>query len=406
MTQAPDDERHGEVLRPYQPVDDAVLAELAAGSALVTDSVANGVTVWPETTPEQLAAWNKLLTALSSDEDRELWLATAQLVYSLGRDPMPAGLPALLVATATEEEAADLLWMTQNLTELVGSITDDWIRAGMLTVVAEPGADLTAAGLEDVRELLDGLSDFVSDEVETGGAILQPLVDSVRASPIVRLTPLGDYSLRQVLLADDWLVPLVGSYRDVPAEELLDRLDVHIPDDVVVEAEIWIEARGRQWSNALRALADSARSEDPDLGPVRRAVLGTVLRATGPRVAPMLDDLADDPWLSAIAAGVRTGLGIGPELSLQDELWLTVDGLVVALSGDADEQAEAVEDSDVVAILSEPGSIHHAMQLSHPLTLEVLRMIAEVGGDRELAQRLRRAINSRSPKKKTTNRKR
>jgi hypothetical protein len=207
MTQAPDDERHGEVLRPYQPVDDAVLAELAAGSALVTDSVANGVTVWPETTPEQLAAWNKLLTAPSSDEDRELWLATAQLVYSLGRDPMPAGLPALLVATATEEEAADLLWMTQNLTELVGSITDDWIRAGMLTVVAEPGADLTAAGLEDVRELLDGLSDFVSDEVETGGAILQPLVDSVRASPIVRLTPLGDYSLRQVLLADDWLVP-------------------------------------------------------------------------------------------------------------------------------------------------------------------------------------------------------
>jgi hypothetical protein len=464
------------VLRPYRPVADAVLTELADESLLVEQAVAlaewvgagrslaknrrlppaearlaaaqvgltgaelrvlwaatveaglievhgaraslgPAIRVWQEPSEawEKLDGWARLLAGVlrvragSADEPgvgEDLIPLSGQLFYTLARGPIPAAMPALLIAVSPNEgpEPVNPFLTALHLPAAMATAADDWIRAGVLAPVdgTDPDLPATHAGLD---ELMAGLSEL---DLETR-ELLEPLVEAVRVSPIVELSPLGDYGLRRLLIAHGWQVPQVGELVGVPARELLDRLAGHGAEDAIVEAEIWLTARGDQWQAALREIAEPARTADPELGPDRRAILELVLHAAGPKVAVVLDNLTADPWLSAIAANVRHSMDLGPEPTLAQQLWLAVDDFVLGLdTDDDDELAEAVQECELVELLAvSPGAVALAAALAHPQARETLYLLADLTEDAQLSRRLQRALDAapvRRPSKKAQGR--
>jgi hypothetical protein len=365
----------------------------------------DGVSVWqqPSAPQARLDSWSRLVAGLlRARAERNvgpeavggLGLASTPLYYSLARHPMPATLPALVLATSADADEDGLLesdpvWIVRQLPIAVDEFTRDWVWAGVLA----PVEHLESEDVEALDEMFDALAGDI-DETGPLARALTELVEQVQASPIVRLSALGDYGLRRVLMAHGWQVPLVGAVAEVSADRLLDLLVAYPPQDALVEAGIWLEARGENWLDALRRVAASARSKDPEQGPGRRAALGAIFRQVGPPVLDLLDLLADDPWLFAVAADARFELGLGPEPTMAEELWLIVDGISTALEGEDDEKADAVEDSDVLEFLRLPGAVAAADTLTHPHTRYVLQLVVAVSGDEKLAHQLRRTLEA------------
>lgn len=378
-------------------------ATIAAGLIQLegsTEQVSAGPAASPEPTEPtaHLDRWSRLVVGLlraraetNSQHDTVggLGLASTPLYYTLARDPMPAGLPALVLATSMgEDDDFDPAWMVHRLPDAIDMIARDWAWAGVLL----PLESISPEDAEGLDELFEELAGDAEDSTGPLGRLLKPLVEAVQESPVVQLTALGDYGLRRVLLAHGWQVPLVGEAAEVSPDKLLDLLVAYPPEDALAEAEIWLESRGDEWESALRQVTVSARSKNPDWGPGRRAALGAVLRQIGPPVLPLLDTLAGDPWLSAVAADARFELGLGPEPTMAEELWLIVDGISIVLQGTDEEKAEAVDDSAVLEFLRLPGALAAAAELSHPHARLVLELVVNVSGDRELANQLRQAF--------------
>lgn len=377
-------------------------ATVEAGLISVDDAIARlgaGLAAWVDGTPEaRLEGWARLLAGLlraraALDEDGDgvggLELASAPFYYSLARDPMPAAFPALVIATAADDEA-DLGWLVRRLPAAIDAIARDWAWAGALI----PVEDLTAEDVEALDEMFESLTpDEEDDESALAAEQLRPLVESVQESPIVALTELGAYGLRRVLLAHGWQVPLAGAAADARADQLLDLLVAYLPEDARDETALWLQARGDKWRHGLAQVAQSARVKSPDLGAPRRAALAEMFLQVGPDVVEVLDTLTEDPWLSALAADVRFELELGPEPTLSQELWLIVDGLSTVLDAEDGEQAEAVEDSGVLEFLRLPGAVVAANTLTHPHSRYVLGMVVQVSGDEQLAHQLRTVLD-------------
>jgi hypothetical protein len=124
-----------------------------------------------------------------------------------------------------------------------------------------------------------------------------------------------------------------------------------------------------------------------------------VLCAGGPDVEPVLDAMATDPWLSAVAATVRSKLELGPEPTLSEQLWLAVDDLSLALDAELDpELREAiVDESDLHELLPQRGAIKAAVALSHPQARETLHLLIDLSGDPTVTAPLRRALAAAPP---------
>lgn len=377
-------------------------------------STAAAASVWRDGEPQQkLDSWARLLAGhlrlravptlgWEPVPQDEVLAISAQYFYTLARDPIPAALPALVMIEDVGDDLNPLV-VDQMLVQLPGAMetaAQEWVRAGVLAP-AEPDPDVSASANALLADLGAAMSQ-PGDPPGLAALMVQPLLGAVTASPVVQVTPLGAYGLRRLLLAHGWLVPQVGDLAEVPAEDLLEQLTVLEPQDAVVEVGAWLAARGQEWPAALDAVVASAGTKDLEHGPVRRAALLIVLHSVGPDVEPLLDLLAGDPWLSATAAHVRHGLGLGPVPTLGQELWLAIDALSMALDGDEEEQAELVAESETGELLKLPGAIPAAVGLSHPLSRDVLQLVADFSDDRPLAQRVRRALaagSARGPAK-------
>jgi hypothetical protein len=377
-------------------------------------SVGEGLQLWttpdaetvfsPQKAQERLDNWARLLAGFLRARDDgdegfsliptdELMPASIQMFYSLARSPLPAALPALvLVASIDVPNPVQSLWMFSSLPASFVAIAQDWVRVGVLATVDSSHPEVRAGG-GSMAALTNELLDGPLAAERPAQLLLGPLLDAVRESPAVQLTALGSYGLRRLLVAHGWLVPEIGECANLDADLLLDRLDAYPPEDAIAEAEIWIAARGAQWKTALEDVAESARTKDLRQGPGRRAVLTGVLHAAGPRVAPVLATLADDPWLAAVAANARQGLGIGPELTLAEELWLAIDDLSRALEAEDDEIEHVLESSDLLELLGRPGALPAALASSHPYTRETLRLAGELSSDPLITRNLVRALD-------------
>lgn len=389
----------------------AGLVDIRGGKAYA----GHGLAVWQglATPMARVESWVALLAGYlrarddDARADRGLFLvskgqvlqASIPLLYSAGDDPIPTSAMAVALADLDGLEGAmglpALLMMPLIVSELT-TVFEDWLVAGVVSLVPDGEGEAAQA----LAELHDGMQAQLSaltagahgsaEEEEELSAGLTAAADALVGGPVVEVTPLGAYGLARLLVAHGWEVPQVGDCADVPPGELLDRLSAYRPQDVLTEASCWLDARGDSWAEALREVIHTAAVKGGD-GPPRRAVLPGVLAAAGPRVIPVLDAVRNDPWVAAIVALTRHILGLGPDLTQAQQLWLAVDGLS-QLTDDPDEFAEAVKDTELGELLAEPDAVATAVRLDHPRAVEVLRAVAPHLEDPALSRALRKAL--------------
>lgn len=328
------------------------------------------------------------------------------LLYGMAREPVPVG--ALSLALAELDQAEDafgpslLLRLPATSVELDRAMRD-WLVAGVVEPVDLSGAD-TAELVGRVAELKAEVEERLAlvaaapaagpDRAAEPRAVLPGVAEVLLDTPAIQLTPLGGYGLARMLTAHGWRVPQAGACLDVEPGELLDRLAEYLPPDAMQEASGWLAARGEGWAPAVEQVIWSAAVKGED-GPVRRSMLPTVLGAAGPRVEPLVDAGARDPWLAPVLAVARYLLGLGPEPSVGQLLWLTVDALSVEL-GDPDGFAEELEDSPLEELLARSSGLADVVTLGHPRAREVLQAAAPQLEDPDLGRALRKALSGRS----------
>jgi hypothetical protein len=332
--------------------------------------------------------------------------ATIPLLYGLAREPIPAGALALALADLDDTAGPMSLLMLPLVVSEMTTAAEDWLIAGVLDAPPEASGALATVLAEQVGEFRSGM-DHQLAAMAAGPAghesaaelriALAAAVDALLGGPALHLTPLGAYGLSRLLVAHGWDVPASGDCADLDPADLLDRLSAYLPQDAVDEATAWLDARGDRWDDALRQVIWSAAVKGQD-GPPRRVVLLGVLYAAGPRVAPVLDAFHGNPWLSAVVAAARSLLELGPEPTLAQRLWLTVDGVCLGLdeADDPDAVEEALEDSDLGELLAERGGIVAAAGLTHPRAREVLQAAVSHLDDPQLARSLRKALSGGS----------
>ncbi len=380
-----------------------------------------GLAVWqvPADPTAQVEGWCALLGGYMRARDdaaragrdrlsrirRQVLQLGIPLLYTMAREPVPVGALSLAFADLDELEDAFGLSLLRRLPIMLaelGRAMEDWLVAGVVEQAALPRED--ADGLIDrVAELQAGVEEQLallmapaagSDWVTDLRAGLQGVARALLDGPAVRLTPLGSYGLARVLTAHGWHVPQAGACLDAEPEELLDRLVAYLLPDAEQEAARWLDARGEGWARAVEKVMWSAAVKGED-GPARRGVLPTVLGAAGQRVAPVLDAATGDPWLAPVLAVARYQLGLGPEPSLGQLLWLIVDGLSPTLD-DPDAFAEELQDSPLEELLAQHSAFAEAVGLDHPHAREVLQAAAPQLDDPDLRRALRKALAGRS----------
>lgn len=389
-------------------------------------NIGPGIEVWDDNSDasDRLESWARLLAGYLQARaepiqgwdpvvDTQMMGTSAQLFYSLAIQPMPAALPALILTAESASDPAPAFWMVGHVATAIESAARDWIRVGVLKVLTDTGENPPSEGIAQVKAMIAELTAGIPLDDAPAGMIMKPLLDAVRDSPIVQLTPLGSYGLRRLLIAHGWEVPQIGDLAEVPPTELLDQLESYEYDDAVSEAEVWLEAQGDQWQAALDDVLETARSKDLDLGPARRLDLQVVLKAAGARAEPVLEALADDPWLSAVAARVAYELEFGPAPTVAQELWLAVDAISLDRYSDEELAIQGIDASGILRQLERPGAIEAAATLSHPSARESLLQVAALSSDRQVGAELRRALGARpippsakNPFKKKPSRKR
>lgn len=206
---------------------------------------------------------------------------------------------------------------------------------------------------------------------------------------VVRLTPLGLYALRQRMLAEGLVAPLVGELAGEDAFVLLDALP-RLPDPVAqTEAEAWLE--DRKPAEAATALLDAARGAD-DRAPARRLACQQALAVAGADAEPAVRDVLHDRELGGLARVWLTERGIpGVPQPTEDMIfWLAIDTVAAQLGGLRDDTPELRE---LVAQLvgRHRGFFGAAWRVDHPATPEVLEAMGRLHPDRQVAKDARKA---------------
>jgi hypothetical protein len=337
----------------------------------------------------------------------EVLQASVPLLFTLARDPVPAGLVTLVLAGL--DGVPGPFGIPLLASELLAAL-EDWLTAGVVALAPGLEGEATQAVTERLDELRSQLDEHVAAVVpRTAGPepvaelweAMTAVLDGLVTGPVVRLTPLGTYGLGRLLSAHGWQVPVAGACVGAAPADLLDRLSAYLSEDAVSEAARWLEAQGDGWAEGVRQVIRTAAAQGED-GPPRRAVLPALLCAAGPRVAPLLDEVCSDQWLSAVVSAVRHALELGPGPTRSQRLWLAVDALCL-LHDDGEDLDDAVAELGLEGLLGGSGAIATAVGLDHPRAHEMLWAVVPHLEDHELGRALRRALAAGSghPERRT-----
>ncbi|MFD7592587.1 hypothetical protein ACFV6D_06070 [Kitasatospora sp. NPDC059812] len=296
-----------------------------------------------------------------------------------GNETVPLGVLAALLVVPEGEEPSE---------ELLGDITDVMVALDPML------GDLAELGLLEYRpidpELFDEEEGPEGEEPALVGEA--PLDDEESARfGLVRLTPLGQYGIRQWLLEDGYDAPLVGELAQGDAAELLravcEAANV-LPDE---ELRVWIT--GREPVAAARELLAAARGDDA-YAPMRRMLGVSALNMLGAAAEPAVRDVLDDPELGGAARAWLTSKGATdvpvPERTMA--LWTVVDTFAAQLldsGGDAELLRELIAD---LPVTGNPASYFGELwRVDHPYTADVLEAVGELHLDRAVAKEARKA---------------
>ncbi|MFD0686955.1 hypothetical protein [Actinomadura fibrosa] len=320
------------------------------------------------------AAPGPALADLRSGDDAELlkaWLPLFDSVAVPEHDP---------------EDGLDALELVQN--ELTGVL----IHLYEQDAPSVPQVLLDAL-LEHVGEAYDlsdakAMSELVPDafalelEILEEWGIVEPAGEGGRA-----LTPLGVWAVRELLLADGFVAPVVGDLAGAPAADLVEGLVWHRPDTADEEIDGWLAAHDAK--DAAADLVDVMRTG----GPGARNLAAAVLHRVGPEAAPVVRAAREHPLVSPYAALWLNAIDdpSGRELSRDEYLWVFVDTVAGML--ETAEPAEAVEAAIADA---PPGTemremIEELWRTHHGDVAEVLEALGEHHPDKATAKAARTA---------------
>ncbi|MER7584892.1 hypothetical protein [Kitasatospora sp. NPDC097691] len=376
----------GPDLEPAEQGDPETVLELWLTAAGIVRELAVEADSMPEEGTEEATAeededgLNEVEEA--RDEAAELLDEALQVLYETtafadpGNETVPLGVLAALLVVPEGEEPSE---------ELLGDITDVMVALDPML------GDLAELGLLEYRPIDPEL--FDEEEGEEPAVVGEEPLDEEESARfgLVRLTPLGQYGIRQWLLEDGYDAPLVGELAQGDAAELL--RGVCESANVLPEEELRVWTAGREPVAAARELLAAARGDDA-YGPLRRMLCVSALDLLGPGAEPAVREVLDDPelggagraWLTAQGA---TDVPVPPRTMT---LWTVVDTFAAQLldsGGDAALLRELVAD---LPVKGDPATwFGELWRVDHPYTADVLEAIGELHLDRAVAKEARKA---------------
>ena len=210
----------------------------------------------------------------------------------------------------------------------------------------------------------------------------------------VRLTDLGRFGIRQILLAEDQPAPLTEEFVRLDADEFLDALANFSPDGQLVALTAWLDARSPD--HALRQIV--AVSSGPGLA-LRRWNASMALGAVSSRIEPQLYALlrSEDPTVASLASVVLLASRMLSEserarLTAEFGHWTAIDMFAAATSlGETGLKSflvsEAAEGIDRFLL----NDLARLWAPEHPETRTVLRLLGQHHPDPSIAARARAA---------------
>ncbi|MEU9132391.1 hypothetical protein AB0D08_30505 [Kitasatospora sp. NPDC048540] len=315
----------------------------------------------------------------------ELLDEALQVLYEMtafadpGEETVPLGVLAALLVVPEGEEPDE---------EMLGEITDVMVALDPML------GDLAELGLLEHRPIDPEL--FEEEDAEEAGTA--PAVaggaepDEAEAARFgtVRLTPLGQYAVREWLMELGYDAPLVGDLAEGDAETLLRGITESA--NVLPDRELAAWLSGREPVAAARELLAAARGQDPQ-SPVRRMLCGVALEELGEPARPAVLEVVDDPELGGAARAWLRAQGVeiaAPERPVA--LWTAVDSFAAVMltsEGDAGRLRELVAG---LPVTDNPASYFGELwRVEHPYTAQVLEIVGELHLDRAVAKEARKA---------------
>lgn len=219
----------------------------------------------------------------------------------------------------------------------------------------------------------------------------QPPGEGAEDGPVARLTPLGTWAMRELLLEDDVEIPLLPPTDQMTAADLLAAAEGLDEEEFEAETAAWLELRAPD-AAASELLAAAAEG-----GPAERLLAIGTAQKLGGAAEPAWRDSLGRPELRPYAKialteivggepGVTALPGLEPEAA--DIAWLLTDTLA-AMSDDPDELPRQIRDA------IPPGQEQQAfdaISLSrHPDAATVLSLIGRHHPDKRIAKAARRS---------------
>jgi hypothetical protein len=254
--------------------------------------------------------------------------------------------------------------------------------------------------IESTTRLLKVLSDFGAADVDWGttpwladdAAAILLFGGNSAAQPRyrMRLTPLGRYGIRNVLVSKGHTARIAGELAAADASALLDALADYYPAAFSTEFTGWLA--GRDEASAVTQLLDAIPDTDPELAGRRVAAISALTMAKPNDARAILRDAAASgpDGRRHVAAGVLAQLGEEPPLYRETvQQWLLIDLLTALSIGDLRKNLTRDLLEDIAA---------HADDLwrsGHPAAADTIEATATAlrDSDKKLAKRLRRCAH-------------
>ncbi|WP_327066670.1 hypothetical protein OG500_12690 [Kitasatospora sp. NBC_01250] len=356
-----------------------VIAELAVEIEPLDAEPDAGERADDERAEELLAQYEEV-----QEQAAELLDEALQVLYEAtafaepGQETVPLGVLAALLVVPEGEEPDE---------EMLGDITDVMVALDPML------ADLAEIGLLEYQPIDPELFDEEEGEEAAQGAAAEQALDEAEAARfgLVKLTPLGQYGVRQWLLDEGYEAPLIGELATGDAAALLQ--GIAEAGNVLPEQEIRVWLADREPLTAARELLAAARGEDRT-APLRRMLAQLALGELGEAAEPAAREVLGDPELGG---GVRAwlvsrGAEDVPAPDRTMVLWTTVDTFAAQLldsEGDAELLRELISGMPVT---DNPASFFGELwRVEHPYTARVLEAVGELHLDRQVAKEARKA---------------